>query len=71
MNARIPELTAFLRSVPLALALALAGCVGDGDSGPSASYGQEDEAASAPTSLPVTIKNRSGRTVYVLSLIHI
>lgn len=65
MNARIPELTAFLRSVPLALALALAGCVGDGDSGPSASYGQEDEAASAPTSLPVTIKNRSGRTVYV------
>jgi hypothetical protein len=63
MNARIPEMAAFLRSVPIALALAVAGCVGDG--GSSSSYGQENESATAPTSLPVTIKNRSGRTVYV------
>lgn len=62
MSPREAILRALLRTVTISMALALAAC-GGGGSSPS----QEDgsEAATTQTSLPVTIKNQSGHTVYV------
>jgi len=63
MNSPIPAMARRLRVGSMALALALAGCI-DGGSSSSSERG-DFGSAPPPTFLPVTIKNRSGQTVYV------